>query len=228
MAATRFHPTSPTPRRPPLAHPSRSYPLRCHDESDSETSASDTSDQGEEADAQELPRVRARAFAKSGWERQTKTNRKRMASHTHRRHSDSKTYSVKEPRLTVREIPRRQSSGHRSQRHRADTVDFEEVDVYVHRRRKSSKHGADDIRPGLVRRSTTTDDATRPRQAGSWADKEPSRRPSVERGSQKHSDRPSVYRHERVFTPIRHEKRSTVEDVAQVTRDRREKLPLKR
>lgn len=65
MAAIRFHPSSSTPRRPLTRH-SRSYPLHYRDDSNSETSVSDSSDQGEEADVHEPQRVRAEIFTNSG------------------------------------------------------------------------------------------------------------------------------------------------------------------
>ena len=224
MAAIRFHPSSSTPRRPLIWH-SRSYPLHYRDDSNSETSVSDSSDQGEKADVHEPQRVRAEIFTNSGAMRPGETDRKRTASHTTRRPSDTRTYPTKESRATVREPPRRQSS---QRRHRPDKDEYDEADVYVDKRHRSSKESKEKVRPATMRRSSTTGVASRLREERSYRNRESSRRLSDGRTpSRKQSER-RPYQNERKFSPVRREIRSTVDNVTETAKDRRHKPPVKR
>lgn len=224
MAAIRFHPSSSTPRRPLTRH-SRSYPLHYRDDSNSETSVSDSSDQGEEADVHEPQRVRAEIFTNSGAMRPGETDRKRTASHTTRRPSDTRTHPTKESRATVREVPRRQSS---QRRHRPDKDEYDEADVYVDKRHRSSKESKEKVRPATMRRSTTTGVASRLREERSYRSRESSRRLSDGRTpSRKQSER-RPYQNERKLSPVRRETRSTVDNVTETAKDRRHEAPVKR
>ena len=224
MATTGFRPSSPTPRRPLTRH-SRSYPLHYRDDSDSETSVSDSSDQGEEADVHEPQRARAEIFTNSGATRPGESNRKRMASHTTRRPLDTRTYSTKESRVTVREVPRRHSS---QRRHRPDRDEYDEADVHVVKRHRSSKESTEKVRPAIMRRSTTSGVASRLREERSYRDRKSSRRPSDGRTpSRKQSER-RPYQNERIFSPVRREIRSTADNITETAKDRRHNPPVKR
>ena len=230
MAATGLPSTSAGPRSVRSNCP-RSYPFRSQEDYDSETTVSESGDLRDQPDVHELRRVRAQVFRQSGKERKGATNRETMASHTARdRHTESRTYGSKAPSVTVREaheVRRKRSSGRRHHRHSTESDDDDEDDaeetVYVYKSHKSGKR-ADRELPGIIRRTTTTSDATRSRPR---RDDDLRRNPSSHGvPSRKHSERRSVYRDEPVQNTVRREKRSTAENGA--PRTSRSGTPVKR
>ncbi len=218
MAATRLPSTSAAPRHVRSDRP-HSYPFRSQDDCDSEITASESVDLRDQPDVHELRRVRAQIFRQSGKERKAETNRKMMASHSARgKHLESRAYGAKAPSITVREVRevrRKRSSGRRHHRHSTESDDededeAEEID-HVQKSHKSGKKADRDL-PGIIRRPTTTSDASRlrPRRDDDLARNSSSHRLPL----RKHSERRSVYRDERVYNTVRREKRSTAENGA--------------
>ena len=231
MAATALPSTSAGPRSVRSYRP-RSYPFRSQEDYDSETTASESGDLRDQPDVHELRRVRAQVFRQSGKERKGATNRETMASHTARdKHSESRAYGTKAPSVTVREVRevrRKRSSGRRHHRHSAESDDEDEDEAeeiaYVYKSHKSGKRADRDL-PGIIRRTTTTSDASKSRPR-----RDDDLRNSSSHGipSRKHSERRSVYRDEPVYNTVRREKRSMAENGPPRTVDRRSGTPVKR
>ena len=233
MVATRLPSTSARPR-PACSDRPHSYPFRSQGDCDSETTASESGDLRDQPDVHELRRVRAQVFRQSGKERKDETNRQMMAAHTARgKHPDPKAYGAKTPSVTVREVRevrRKRSSGRRHHRHSVESSDDDEDEDeetdYVQKSHRSGKKADRDM-PGIIRRTTTTSDASRSR---------PRRDDDLLRNSsshgvplRKHSDRRSVYRDEQVYNNVRRDKRSTAESGhPQKTGEQRSSTPVKR
>lgn len=142
-----------------------------------------------------------------------------MTSHTSRRtYSDSRpnareTY-VKEPRVAVREVRRRSDSEHRKHHRRSEKEGAREDDsIYVYKAYRRSEAEADRSRPSTRRRSTTNvGEASRTRHE---------RQRTEDRDLQRrHSERRPSRGEEKVYTPLRREKRSILEHAPNSTRDR--------
>lgn len=233
MGATRLPSTSARPWPARSGRP-RSYSSRSQDDSDSGTTASESGDPRDQPDVHELRRVRAQVFSQSGRERKEETNRKMMAAHTARgKHSDSRAYGAKAPSITVREVRevrRKPSSGRRHHRHSVGSSDEDDDDSeeirYVQRSHRSGKK-ADRDPPSIIRRTTTTSDASRsrPRRDDEHLRNLPSHRVPLRR----HSERRSIYRDEQVYDTVRRDKRSTAENrIPQKAVEKRNSTPVRR
>ncbi|CAF9930414.1 MAG: hypothetical protein ALECFALPRED_004598 [Alectoria fallacina] len=214
--ATRISTSSQHHRRTQAycSHPSRYHAY----EGDSNSTISDSSEGVENSVVGGLRRVGAEVCTNPSEERRFRA-KGAMTSHAPRRtHSDSKTSAngtyVKEPRAVVREVRRKSDSEHRHYHRRSETEDAREGErVYVYKAHKKSDGEVTRSRPSSLRRSTTNaGEANRTRyERQRTGDKDLQKRLSERRPS---------HHEEKVYTPLRREKRSIADYVPKSTTDR--------
>lgn len=196
-----------------------SHPLRyrAHEDAFISTVSDSSSDVGKPV-AGRLRRVRTEACENHPQERRSRAKGAMSSSYPRRTHSQSKSKGkethVKEPRVVVREAPRRSDSEHRHYRRKSDKEDGKEGErVRVDKVQRNSEGEADRSKPSTLQRSTTNaGGASRARHERQRTDDREVRR--------RHSERRSSHHEERVHTPLRHEKRSIADHVPKSTGDR--------